>query len=223
MKKITSIHYLLTIFLLSGAFFAIPNNLYAESKANPLQLIGGIILTGAGIFLAVDGFKQIESSKPELDISNWYWSKEQIFSWWVDGYGTVENTGNVPLDDVKIYISYYDSSGNFLARDWTYLDTYWLEPLPKEGIDSWDTFGDTGLIEPTRAEISAIYTYEKEYKSKSAIEGAGGIAIGLIGLYLIYDYYRDLGYFAKLEEKGIDIKLVNKSGVIHLFASARLF
>jgi len=222
MKKL-KVRYLLIFLLLSQIFFVNRNESYAEDKRNPLKLIGGIILTGAGIFMAVDGFKQIESSKPGLDISNWSWSKEQVISWWVDADGTVRNTGNVPLENIRVYISYYDLAGNLLTTDWSYLDVYWLDPLPEGSIDCWDTFGDTGLTEPMTAQISASYDYKKEYKSKSAIEGGAGIAVGLVGVYLIYDYFRDLGYFAKLEEKGIEIKLVNKSGGMHLFACARVF
>lgn len=135
----------------------------------------------------------------------------------------VTNTGNVPLSDVTIYISYYDVSGQLLTSNWTFLERYWLDPLPEGSIDTWHTFDSIGLIEPKLAGISATYNYKKEYKSKSIIEGGAGIAVGLVGVYLIYDYFRELGYFAKLEEKGIEIKLVNKSGGMHLLASARLF
>lgn len=87
MKKL-KVRYLLIFLLLSQIFFVNRNKSYAEDKRNPLKLIGGIILTGAGIFMAVDGFKQIESSKPGLDIDDWSWSKEQIISWWADAGGS---------------------------------------------------------------------------------------------------------------------------------------
>lgn len=221
MKKL--FRYFLVILFLCRVIILTPTKSYGENKGSLWKLIGGIVLTGAGTYLAVDGFKRVDISDPKLDLSNWNWSKEKIISWWVDASGTVKNTGNVPLEDVKIYVTYYDTSNNYLGRDWAYLDTYWLEPLPKGAVDSWDTTGDTGSTEPERAEISAIYTYEKKYETKNVIEGSAGIAVGLVGIYLIYDYFRDLGYFAKLEKKGIDVRLVNRPGSIYLLASGRLF
>ena len=194
-----------------------------ERPRNWWKLPTGIVLAGIGTFMTIDGFKQIETSEPGLDISDWSWSKEQIISWWADAGGRVTNTGNVPLTDVAIYISYYDVSGQLLTSNWTLLERYWLNPLPENGIDTWHTIDNTGSIEPKWAQISATYNYEKEYKSKSMVEGIGGIGLIIIGSYLIYDYFRELGYFAKLEEKGIDIKLVNKPNQIYLVASARLF
>lgn len=89
-------------------------------------------------------------------------------------------------------------------------------------MDSWYKC-DTDSTETVRVEVSATYNYEKRYKNNDVIKGNTGIAVSLVGIYSIYDYFRGLGYLAKLEEKGIDVKLITKPGSIHILTSARLF
>jgi len=202
-----------------------PAKSYGGSKGSLWKLMGGIVLIVGGTLWAVDSFKQGDISNPKLDLSDWTWSPvDSDSSWQVNASGTVRNTGNVPLEDIKIYVNYYDTSNHLLERGWSYLDTYWRQPFPVGAVSSWHKSTYNLSIEPTRAEISATYNvYVKKYETKSAIQGTAGIAVGLVGVYLVYDYFRDLGFFGKLEEKGIDIRLVNNPGSIYILASARVF
>jgi len=199
MKKIISILLIANLLIFSSYKTA-----YALNKT---KLIWGLIFVGAGIGMACYGFKEKETkiniSDPELNISNWYWTKEQIISWWTDGYGTVKNTGNVKLDDIKIYITYYDVSGKMIVNDYTYLDVHWLDPLSKGATDSWDTFTSCGNIEPHSANIKTTYKYEKEYiiKKEKRNPNLGCIGIGSIGVgaILLASYNKD---YQQLHRRG---------------------
>ncbi len=225
MKKHGKTVSIFLVFLFfSNLVIMTPAKSYAGSKGSLWKLIGGIVLIGGGTYWAVDSFKQGDITNPKLDLSDWTWSKEDNGSWQADASGTVRNIGNVPLEDVKIYVTYYGDSNQFLEKDWSYLDRYWYQPFPVGAVSSWQksTYDLSG--EPMRAEISATYdTYVKKYETKSAIQGTAGIAVGLVGVYLVYDYFRDLGLFGRLEEKGIDIRLVNNPDSIYILASARVF
>ena len=201
-----------------------PAKSYGGNKGSLWKLMGGIVLIAGGTLWAVDSFKQGDISNPKLDLSDWTWSAEENDSWQVNASGTVRNTGNVPLEDVKIYVTYYGDLNEFLERDWSYLDTYWRQPLPVGAVSSWRITTYNVPTEPEKAEISATYnTYVKKYETKSALQGTAGIAVGLVGVYFVYDYFRDLGFFGKLGEKGIDIRLVNNPDSIYVLASARVF
>jgi len=112
--------FIILLFLCRVVIIA-PTKSYAETKASLLKFIGGIILTGGGIFLAIDGFEPVDISDPKLDLNDWNWVKNPLE--WVIASGMVKNTRNVRLNDVKIYATYYDASNNYLGRDWTYLET----------------------------------------------------------------------------------------------------
>ncbi len=237
MKRPIRYSRFLLAFLLLSRILLLPQTSYAEEKPTPAKLIGGILMTLGGIFLAADGFAQIETaeskSRPGLDISNWDWTCYYLYQGANLGYtyevsadGTVKNTGKAPLDDVEIHVKYYDNMGTCVVTQSKKLDTYGSEPLPVGATDTWST-SRSGIYrideEPTSAEISATYSYPKLYETKSSTEGYAGIAMGVAGLYFIVDYLVDLGYLAKLEEKGIEVKLVTKPDSMYLLASARLF
>jgi len=225
MKKPGKTVSIFLVFLFfSNLVIITPPKSYAGSKGSLWKLIGGIVLIAGGTVWAVDSFKQGDITNPKLDLSDWTWSAENNGSWQADASGTVRNTGNVPLEDVKIYVTYYDASNIFLGRGWSYLDTYWRQPFPVGAVSPWHMSTYNLLGQPVTAEISATYNaYVKKYETKSAIQGTAGIAVGLVGVYLVYDYFRDLGFFGRLEEKGIDIRLVNNPDSIYILASARVF
>ncbi len=225
MKKSRKTASIFLVFLFFSNLVIIrPAKSYGGNKGSLWKLMGGIVLIGGGTFWAVDSFKRGDISNPKLDLSDWTWSPEENGSWRVDASGTVRNTGNVPVEDVKIYVTYYGDSNKFLERDWGYLNTYWRQPFPVGAVSSWHISTYNLPSEPKRAEISATYdAYVKKYETKSAIQGTAGIAVGLVGVYLVYDYFRDLGFFGKLEEKGIDIRLVNNPDSIYILASAGVF
>jgi len=171
-------------------------------------IVGGALVIG-GIALMVSGFKKIDVSQPGLDISNWSWTKEQLITWWADAQGTVRNTGNVPLKGVKIYQTYYDSSGALISQKWTFLDAYWLSPLPVNAQDSWSWLSNS-TTEPMLASIRAEYTYDKIYETNNAALGWVGVLTTGVGAYLLYDaFYRGSKLHAALDQRGIDFILVS--------------
>jgi len=220
--KIVSIFLVFLFF--SNLAIITPAKSYGGNKPSLWKLMGGIVLIAGGTFWAIDSFQQGDITNPKIDLSDWTWSKEENSNWNVDAYGTARNTGNVPLEDIKIYITYYDAHNHFIEKDSGYLGTYWRQPLPVGAVSSWHISSFNIMIKPERAEVSATYnTYVKKYETKSALQGTAGIAVGLVGVYFVYDYFRDLGFFGKLGEKGIDIRLVNNPDSIYVLASARVF
>lgn len=222
MKKLAVI--VLSLFFVNVCFAAenyeLPGVSKKESREikspSKLERVGGIVLSVVGLFLAIDGFKKIDISKPSLDTSHWTWTKEKATTWWVDSNGTVTNTGNVALKDVKLYRTYYNASGQMIANDYCYLDVHWLDSLPTSTQDSWDYFNGGWANEPMSVKLTASYGYDKIKKNKNTFEGVTGLACMGAGLYLIVDYNKQLRQFA--QKTGIEIKVVNKPGSIFLFA-----
>lgn len=199
-------------------------------------IVGSVMVIG-GIVLALNGFKktykeifeetfiQVDVSQPGLDISNWFWTKEQIITWWADSQGTVSNTGNVPLKNVKIIRAYYDGAGQLIAQDFSFLDVYWLDPLPVGAQDSWSYFNGGWIVEPMTASIRAEYTYDPIYVQQSTgFQSAGreytgrkdatmgwlGVVTAGVGAYLLYDaVYRGSKLHAALDQRGIDFILAS--------------
>jgi len=192
------------------------------------KLLTGIGLVAGGTFMAIDGFKQIETSKPGVEISDWYWTKEMNSSWqpWlVHAEGKIRNTGNVPLDNLGIWVFFYDASGEewecgFLHAD---LAIYEGVPLPPGIRDSWSGDGHAGYwsrpaeSEPLTAKVHVQYTYQKQYESKSNLEGIIGIGAIGTGTYLIIDYLID--YSRLKREAGIEIKVANRKDTTYLLCS----
>jgi len=189
-------------------------------------VLGGALVIG-GIAMALSGFKKtyrekfvdVDISRPGLDISNWSWTSEQLITWWADAQGTVRNTGNVPLKDVKIFITYYDSSGQFISQEWNFLDVYWLTPLPVNAQDSWSWLSNS-TTQPTLASIRAEYAYDPIYERRSAgleYDGRKSPALGWIGVasvgvgaYLLYDaLYQGSKLHAALDKRGVEFELVS--------------
>ena len=189
------------------------------------KLLMGIALVGGGTFMTIDGFKQIETSKPGAEISDWYWTKEMNGTWqpWlVHAEGKIRNTGNVPLDNLEIWVFFYDASGEEWECGWleAHLLIYEDVPLPPGIYDSWSGDGKAGYwshpaeSEPTTAKVHVQYTYQKQYKSKSNTEGMIGIAIIAGGGYLIVDYLLEQ---SKLKKKaGIEVKVSRRKNTTYL-------
>jgi len=156
-----------------------------------VKWVAAIGLSVVGGLMALYGFKKIKTSQPGLDISDVHWTKTQAINWYVDSYGTVRNTGNVPLKNVKIRRSYYGASGEFLGNDYCYLDVHWLDPLPAGARDSWDYFAGGWASEPSRMDVTATYDFDETFKQKSKAAGWGGVAIMAVGCYLIWDLITD--------------------------------
>ncbi|MEN3014261.1 MAG: FxLYD domain-containing protein, partial [Endomicrobiia bacterium] len=137
---------------------------YSKKEARKTAL--NTILLGLG--LAAIGYAPLAIEKkditnPSLNYSKYTWNKQNYgtSNWYAAAQGVVKNTGNVPLKNVKIYIKYYDVNNNLLSSEYTYLDTYWLEPLPVNTEDTWHDIITTMLGEPHRLEVSATYEYDK--------------------------------------------------------------
>lgn len=203
------------------------------SHAAPGKLILGLCLIGGGAFMTIDGFstvKEIERewdediSNPQIDISNWAWTKELLISWWAEPSGVVKNTGNVPLEWVKIAYCFTDAADNYITGNYTYLDIHY-DKLPVGSQDSWWGISNCGWIEPMWGYATVTYEYDPilehhivyTEKTKSATEGVIGIGAIAFGTYLVVDYLLDL---QKLKQTaGIEIKVANKQDTTYLLCS----
>lgn len=203
------------------------------SHAQPGKLILGLCLIGGGAFMTIDGFstvKEIEKewdediSNPQIDISNWAWTKELIFDWWAEPYGTVKNTGNVPLEWVNIVYCFTDAADNYITGNYTYLDIHY-DKLPVGYYDSWWGISNCGSIEPMYGYVTVTYEYDPllkhhviyKEKTKNPTEGVLGIGAIGFGTYLVVDYLIDL---QKLKKRaGIEIKVTRKQDTTYFLCS----
>lgn len=206
------------------------------------KLLTGIGLVGAGIFMVADGFRTIETididkkdvwlediSDPQLDISNWEWEKgtsPYVSGWFASGEGAIQNTGNVPISDIKLHFYVTDIDDRYLWGGAFFLSS---EPYPLNP-EEWDYWRDSifcGADEPFNAHLEVVnYNYEKLYqtntrtnnvyekKVKSPVEGAIGIASIGTGIYLIIDYLVDYSKLKK--EAGIEIKVEKRKDTLYL-------
>ncbi|MCL1971602.1 MAG: hypothetical protein FWG57_01260 [Endomicrobia bacterium] len=96
------------------AYSSVNYDEFNEHKSKYRLLYGAILIVGGGI-LAVDGFRTVRTdiSKPAVRLnfsSFWY---QDVTNYVAEANGTITNTGNVDLRDVKVLIRYKTKDEGF--------------------------------------------------------------------------------------------------------------
>lgn len=181
-------------------------------------LLGSVLMVGG---LVTMGLSIEDVTNAQLDYNDWDWSKEHEtpYGWHADAWGTLKNTGNVPLDNVRVTVQFFDSRGVEIFQEQTFPDKYGLGNFPLDEVDTWNSsmycFGGCD-DEPVRTEITVTYDAAK---SKLELHHGifwPGVGVTLVGCYYCFDWWlqRKKGLIAQLPVKIIPVVRNNFQGII---------
>jgi hypothetical protein len=172
-------------------------------------LLGAVLVVG-GIAGAVYGFHRDNISAPSVNITNWSWNWYTIMTNWCDASGTVQNTGNVAISNIRVYITYRNSSGSVLGD---YYGDAMNTNAGSAGIGGsahWSTSNSVGYSVPYTASIHVEYQYTKLFKTKNPTVAWVGVAAAGVGAYLIWDAMYSGSYVkSALNKHGMEMELVS--------------
>ncbi len=238
MKKIICL--LLCSCLLFSYSAAVPNYSYAygsvsyEDYSEPkskYRILYGILLILGGGFLTYDGFRTVKTdiSNPNVTMEFASTRSQGAFgggpAYIVNSTGTIVNTGNVALNNVRVQITYNNTQGNAVsslgtpivynsnggysinldmnqAEVWTNRQGYTSteasnNPWPGSGFGPFYGTYPSASGETLIRVLDITYDYSKKYKEEmnSVYEGIAGVLLLGGGIYLIVDYIISLRRF----------------------------
>jgi len=197
------------------------NHSWIDTRQPTFYFITGSILTVYGF---LNTSKKVNISKPQVDYSNWSWKCDKAISYWGEAKGIVKNTGNVNLKYMKVYVNYYDGSNNLIKKNYTHIDTCWLDGLSPGSKDSWDEISSLDDKEAKNCKISVGYDYDKIYeKENDPTMIYVGVGLMLIGGWLSYRnrYHSNVEKFQK--KSNLDFSLQFQTNGVYCFVSKGIF
>ena len=103
----------------------------------------------------IEEFKQNEKQlsrgvapKPGVEVVNWKWYTEGR---WRYAVGEVKNTGNVPINYVKIIVTFLDPKGNVADTDFTYTELDVLRPGQSSAFKLTNSY--SGAVDKARIQV----------------------------------------------------------------------
>lgn len=185
---------------LSIIFLIITANINAAQK-NLTKLVGGAALTGMGAILMYWGFSFQNTSIPRITMQSFTWAKEFNTTWEENYSGTIKNSGNVELSDIKLYITFKDTNGVFISTQ--QLDG--PEILETGTNYNFSNSYDTGSVEPGIVSVSYSASFPEMLENRNIAIGITGIAVAACGLFFVADYL--FGFTEPLKENNISMEI----------------
>ena len=202
----------ITVFIVLLFFCA---NINAAQK-NLIKLVGGTTLTCMGALLTYWGFTYKNVSIPEITMLSFTWTKNYDTSWNEDYSGTIRNSGNTELSDIKLYITFNDLSGTFISKQ-TIQGPSLLTPGTK--YDFSNSY-DTGSVEPESVSVSYSASFTEMLENRNLTLGITGIAVMACGLFFVADYF--FNFTEPLKENNISMEITPYFSGIK-FTTSKLF
>lgn len=171
------------------------------AQKNMTKLVGGATLTCMGAMLTYWGFSLKSVSKPELSMLSFTWTKDFDTTWVANYSGTIRNSGNVDLSNIKLSIVFKDTSG-------TYISTQKIDgPITlKPGANyNFSNYYETGSVEPGFVSVSYSANFTETLENRNLALGISGIAIAACGLFFVADYFFD--FTEPLKEQNISMEI----------------
>ncbi len=194
-------------------------NLYASEKT-PQKLMAGLILVAAGSMVSYTGFKLADISRPEMSAQSFTWDKVSSgTNWDASAQGTIKNTGNLPLHNIKLTVIYKDSLGAELGQQTISPDNKSILLMPGDT----DTFSSSVSAlpeEPFFISTRFKADFFQEFESSNIATGYAGLAVIAAGAFFITDYFLDITDF--FEKNDMKVQLSCNTGGLSLLAM-RLF
>jgi hypothetical protein len=197
------------IILLTFVFFIV--NLNAAQK-NMTKLIGGASLTCIGGLLTYWGFSFKSTSLPEITMQSFTWNKNLNSTWDINYNGTIKNSGNTDINNIKLSITFKNS--NNVPVSTQVINGPSL--LPAGGTYNFNNSYNTGSEEPGFVSVLYSGNFTETLETRDLFIGITGLATAVCGLFFIADYIFD--FTSPLEEKNISIKLLPDYSGIKLLA-----
>lgn len=186
-------------------------NINAAQK-DMTKLVGGLTLTGIGSILIYWGFSFKSTSIAEITMQSFTWNKNYNTSWEEDYNGTIKNSGNTDLSNIKLHITFKDINYNYISQQ----TIAGPDTLKTGQIYSFSDSYDTGTIEPGFVSVSYSASFMEDLETRDLYIGISGIAVAAAGLFFIADYIFD--FTGSLEQKSISINLIPDYSGIKMYA-----
>lgn len=171
------------------------------AQKNMTKLVGGTTLTCMGAMLTYWGFSLKSVSKPKLTMISFTWTKNFDTTWDENYSGTIRNSGNVDLSNIKLSIVFKDTNG-------TYITTQKIDgPVTlKPGANyNFSNSYDTGSVEPGFVSVSYSADFTEMFENRDLVLGTSGIAIAACGIFFVVDYFFD--FTEPLKKKNISLEI----------------
>ncbi|MCX8094554.1 MAG: hypothetical protein N3E50_10375 [Candidatus Goldbacteria bacterium] len=197
--------------IISLIFLILIANIEAEQK-NLTKLVGGTALACVGALLTYWGFSFKSTSFPEITMQSFTWTKNFNTSWEENYTGTIKNTGNTDITNVKLSITFKDINGYPISTQIINGPSV----IKTDSIYSFSNSYNTGSNEPGFVSVTYSGNFVELYETRDLFIGIAGIATAACGLFFIADYFFD--FTTTLKEKNIAIKLLPEYSGIKLIA-----
>lgn len=193
------------IIFLTFIFFIVNLN---ATQNKLTKLIGGTSLICIGGLLTYWGFSFKSTSSPEITMQSFTWNKNLNSTWDINYNGTIKNSGNTDINNIKLSITFKNS--NNIPISTQVIDGPSL--LPAGGTYNFNNSYSTGSDEPGFVSVLYSGNFTETLETRDIYIGITGIATVACGLFFIVDYIFD--FSSPLEEKNISVKLMpNYSGI----------
>ncbi len=192
-------------------FLFLITNINAAQK-NLTKLVGGTTLTCMGALLMYWGFSFKSTSKPEMVMQSFTWTKNLNTTWEVNYDVSIMNYGNTELKNIKLYITFKDIYGSAISTQEIEGPYYMMVGEIRDFYYHYNT----GSVEPGFVSVSYSANFTEDLETRDLFIGITGIATAACGLFFIADYI--FNFTEPLEEKNISIKLLPDYSGIKLLA-----
>jgi len=197
---------------LSIIFLIITANINAAQK-NLTKLVGGTALTGMGAILMYWGFSFQDTSIPRITMQSFTWAKKFNTTWEENYSGTIKNSGNVELSNIKLYLTFKDTNGIFISTQ---------QIAGPDVLGTGDKYNfsnsyDTGSVEPGTVSVLYSASFSEMLENRNIAIGITGIAVAACGLFFMADYLFD--FTEPLKENNVSMEITPCFAGIKLITS----
>ena len=169
--------------VMSMIVFLLPQSSFASIG----KLFGGIIMTAAGTYLAVDGFEKVKQRESAHVEGKTYYVAEN--KWYVSG--NVINEGDCDILWARVRVHYYfpEVHNQYNPQDELSFDNdIFVETVPKGQNKNWS--GQT-YSRPFYASYDLTYDCNPKTEYKNIAEGIAGICFFSLGNHMLHSFFQE--------------------------------